>query len=255
MNHFVSQAPHTRMNKLLSALVILLFYAAPAGAKPLDILVYGATGEVGSLIVAEALSRGHHVAAVSRHPEEIALGDPNLEAVRGDLLDMDSVRQLVAGRDVVIEAVRGVIGDVSDPGNALQYLAAKNIVAALRETGPDRPRFIHVGGAGSLEVEPGVVYAQKLPKIALPKSLESEIIGQVWALDFLRSVTDVDWTYITPPKHFTNGERTAVFRIGGDRMMKDAHGRSRVSRADFAVAVIDEAERAEHVRQRISIAY
>ena len=91
---------------------------------------------------------------------------------------------------------------------------------------------------------------------AIPKLLKAlRIIGQIWALDFLRSVTDVDWTYITPPKHFTNGKRTAVFRVGGDRMMKDAHGRSRVSRADFAVAVIDEAERAEHVRQRISIAY
>jgi uncharacterized protein len=246
------------MHKLSSLLIGLLSWACittASAAEPLDILVYGATGEVGSLIVAEALARGHHVTAVSRHPEEIQLGAPNLEAARGDLLDKDSIRELVAGRNVVIEAVRGVIGDVGDPGNSLQYLAATNIVSVLREMGPDKPRFIHVGGAGSLEVEPGVVYAQKLPKIALPKSLESEIIGQVWTLDFLRGVTDVEWTYATPPKHFTSGERTGVFRIGGDRMLEDEHGRSRVSRADFAVAVIDEAERAEHVRQRFSVAY
>ena len=245
---------HRRLSFLLG-FALWLGVGGASAAEPLDILVYGATGKVGSQIVNEALARGHHVTAVSRHPEEITLRDPNLQVARGDLLDRDSIRQLVAGRDVVIESVRGVIGDVSDPGNSLQYLAATNIVAVLRGMGPGAPRFIHVGGAGSLEVAPGKVYAQKLPKIALPKSLESEIIGQIWALDFLRGVTDVDWTYVTPPKHFTNGERTGVFRIGGDRMMEDAHGRSRVSRADFAVAVIDEAERAEHVRQRFSVAY
>jgi len=117
------------------------------------------------------------------------------------------------------------------------------------------PRLIHVGGSGSLEVKPGVLYADTLPKIFIPRSLEVEIAGQVLALEYLRTVTDVKWSFATPPKNFTNGKRTGVFRIGGDQLMEDSRGRSRVSRADFAVALIDEAERAEHVMQRFSVVY
>jgi putative NADH-flavin reductase len=65
----------------------------------------------------------------------------------------------------------------------------------------------------------------------------------------------VKWTYVTPPKRFTNGPRTGTYRIGGDRALTDDRGRTRLSRADFAVALIDEAEQAAHVRQRISVAY
>ena len=115
--------------------------------------------------------------------------------------------------------------------------------------------LLHVGGSGSLEVEPGVLFAQKLPKILLPKNLEIEILGQILALEFYRKVDDVTWTYVTPPINLTNGPRTGVFRIGEDRALEDSRGRTRVSRADFAVALIDEAERAQHPRQRISIAY
>ncbi len=75
------------------------------------------------------------------------------------------------------------------------------------------------------------------------------------ALQFFRKVDDVKWTYVTPPKNLTNGSRTGVFRIGGDAALEDSRGRTRLSRADFAVALIDEAEQAKYVRQRISVAY
>jgi putative NADH-flavin reductase len=104
-------------------------------------------------------------------------------------------------------------------------------------------------------VEPGVLYADKLPKVFLPKSLELEIAGQVLALEYLRTVTDVGWSYATPAKNFTNGKRTGTFRIGCDQLLEDSRGRSRISRADFAVALIDEAENAEYVQQRFSVAY
>jgi len=86
------------------------------------------------------------------------------------------------------------------------------------------------------------------------ESLELEIQGQILTLEFLRTVDDVDWSYATPAKNFTNGERTGEFRIGGDALMEDDRGKSRISRADFAVALIDEAEKAEHVQQRFSVA-
>ncbi len=246
------------MKRLRYLLLAALLCGPMSGADSgdgLDILVYGASGEIGSLVVLEALDRGHRVTAVSRDPSRIETQHRNLVAARGDLLDVESIANLVRGQDVVISAVRGVIGDKADPANALQLISVKNIVKVLRTSGDAAPRFIHVGGSGSLEVEPGVLYAEKLPKLFLPKKLESEIIGQIWALEYLRGVTDVKWAYATPPKNLTNGKRTGRYRIGGDTVIEDQRGRSRLSRADFAAALIDEAERAEHINARFSVAY
>jgi len=159
------------------------------------------------------------------------------------------------GQDVIIVSVRGIIGKSKNPENAIQRIAVEKIVNVLREIGDGAPRLIHVGGSGTLEVEPGVLYADKIPKLFLPKSLELEIQGQVLALEYLRTVADVDWSYATPAKNFTNKSRTGVFRIGGDAVLEDERGKSRISRADFAVALVDEAENAAHVRQRFSVAY
>ncbi len=229
--------------------------AGEAGSGSLKILVYGATGKVGTHVVKEALNRGHWVTAVSRDPSRITQTHDNLFAVQGDVLDPESVASLVADQDVVIISVRGIVGKSKDPNDAVPRIAVENVVNALRDLGGDAPRLIHVGGSGSLEVEPGVVYADKLPKVFLPKNLELEIAGQVLALEYLRTVSDVRWSYATPAKNFTNGKRTGTFRIGGDQVLEDSHGRSRISRADFAVALMDEAESGEHVRQRFSVAY
>jgi len=221
----------------------------------LRILVYGATGKVGSLVVEEALQRGHLVTAVSRDPSRIEKQHENLSIVAGDLLDPQSIELLVEDKDVVIISVRGMIGKDKKPENTLQRIAVQKVIESLRIIGDGAARLIHVGGSGSLEVEPGVLYADKIPRVFLPKSLELEIQGQILALEYLRTVDDVDWSYATPAKNFTNGERTGEFRIGGDALMEDDRGKSRISRADFAVALIDEAEKAEHVQQRFSVAY
>lgn len=238
----------------------MLFVAMPGVAaeedkQSLNILVYGATGKVGTHVVTEALQRGHIVSAVSRDPSRISQRHENLSAVQGDLLDSESIVNLSAGQDVIIVSVRGMIGKSKNPENAIQRIAVEKIVNVLREMGDDAPRLIHVGGSGTLEVKPGVLYADKIPKIFLPKSLELEIQGQVLALEYLRTVTDAEWSYATPAKNFTNNPRTGVFRIGGDAVLEDERGKSRISRADFAVALVDEAENAAHVRKRFSVAY
>jgi putative NADH-flavin reductase len=248
-------APVSRPRQLLGCFLLVLVDVGTYATEPLDIVVYGATGEVGSHIVQEALDRGHHVFAVSRHPETIDNTHPNLTAVEGDLLDKASIAGILTGKDVVILSVRGVIGDSGTATSALQFIAAENLVDALFRMGEDAPRLLHVGGSGSLKVEQDKVFAETLPTIILPKGLEIEILGQILALEFYRKVDDVNWTYVTPPKHFTNGPRTGEFRIGGDRALEDERGRTRLSRADFAVALIDEAEQAKYPRQRISAAY
>lgn len=243
-----------RMTFLVWLALLLTTVTAHAGQE-LDIVIYGATGDVGSHVVDEALRRGHRVTAVSRDPAQVELRHPKLSVVKGDLLDKPGVAETVAGKDVVILSVRGVIGKSGAPESALQFIAAETLVDVLSRLGENAARLIHVGGSGSLEVEPGVLFAAKLPKILLPRKLEIEILGQILVLEFFSKVDDVDWTYVTPPKNFTNGPRTGVFRIGGDRALEDSRGRTRVSRADFAVALIDEAEQAKYPRQRISVAY
>jgi hypothetical protein len=236
-------------------LTLILTAGAGRADPTLDIVIYGATGEVGLHVMQEALDRGHRVTAVSRNPAQLEMQHPNLSVVKGDLLDTASVTETVTGQDVVVLSVRGVIGASDSPESALQFIAAEILVDVLFRLEDRAPRLIHVGGSGSLEVEPGILFAAKLPKILLPKDLEVEILGQILALEFYRKVDDVKWTYITPPKNFTNGPRTGVYRIGGDRALEDERGKTRVSRADFAVALIDEAEQARHVRGRFSVAY
>ncbi len=246
------------MRKPLISLIVLMLICSVAGAEDavsLKILVYGATGKVGTHVVDEALQRGHIVTAVSRDPSRIRQQHANLSAVAGDLLDSESIASLASDQDVIVISVRGIIGKSKNPENAIQRIAVEKVVNVLREIGDDAPRLIHVGGSGTLEVEPGVLWADKIPKLFIPKFLELEIQGQVLALEYLRSVTDAKWSYATPAKNFTNAERTGVFRIGGDQLLEDARGKSRISRADFAVALIDEAENAAHVRKRFSVAY
>jgi len=244
------------MRRVVIAYLTLILTAGAGRADPtLDIVIYGATGEVGLHVMQEALDRGHRVTAVSRNPAQLEMQHPNLSVVKGDLLDTASVTETVTGQDVVVLSVRGVIGASDSPESALQFIAAEILVDVLFRLEDRAPRLIHVGGSGSLEVEPGILFAAKLPKILLPKDLEVEILGQILALEFYRKVDDVKWTYITPPKNFTNGPRTGVYRIGGDRALEDERGKTRVSRADFAVALIDEAEQARHVRGRFSVAY
>ena len=240
---------------MLATLVVSFHVAAQTESNSFKILVYGSTGKVGSQAVNEALNRGHIVTAVSRDPSRITLIHDNLTAVKGDVLNPESVASLVAGKDVVIISVRGVLGKSKDPNDAVPRIAVENVVNALRDMGDTAPRLIHVGGSGSLEVKPGVVYADTLPMAVIPRKLQTEIEGQVLALEYLRSVTDVDWSYATPAKNFTNGKRTGVFRIGGDQLLESSSGRSRISRADFAVALIDEVENAQFIQQRFSVVY
>lgn len=244
---------------LNTRLLLVLFLLAPGGvlAEELNILVYGATGKVGTHVVDEALARGHTVTAVSRDPASIQKRHPGLSAVQGDLLDEASIASLLVDQDVVVISVRGILGKSKRPEDALQRVAVEKVVDAIRVMEDGSPRLLHVGGSGTLEVRPGVSYADRVLrwKVFLQKDLELEIQGQVLALDYLRGVTDVDWSYATPAKNFTNGKRTGVFRIGGDALLEDKRGRSRISRADFAVALIDEAENADHVQQRFSVAY
>jgi putative NADH-flavin reductase len=250
-----------RLFRGLAMLIVMLapfFAPVSAEADGLKLIVYGATGRVGSRVVAEALNRGYRVTAVSRDPDRVTAQHQNLIVIKGNVLDPESVATLVDGQDVVVVSVRGSLDNSKDPAKTVHRVAVEVVVGVLRDLGETAPRLIFVGGAGSLEVEPGKLYADSIPwlmRMTMPRSLRQEIDGHVLTLDYLRGVDDVRWTYLSPAKKFGPGERTGKYRIGGDQMLKDDKGRSKISMEDFSVALIDEIENPQFIGKRFSVAY
>lgn len=203
----------------------------------MKVALIGATGNVGGKILAEALSRGHTVSGIARHPEKLA-ARPGLTAARGDVSDVDGLALLLANHDAVISAVRF---QQSDP---------KALVAAVMSAGVRR--YLVVGGAGSLEVAPGV---QLVDTPQFPAAYKDEALAGRDFLEVLRAEADLDWTFLSPSAVIQPGERTGRFRLGGEQLLVDAQGNSSISQEDYAVAMIDELETPRHVRRRFTVGY
>ena len=139
--------PRSFLQLMIVALLLLATATIAAESVPpngLRIIVYGATGKVGTHVVDEALQRGHLVTAVSRDPSRIKQQHQNLSAVAGDLLDSNSIASLVVDQDVVVISVRGVVGKSKNPEDAIQRIAVEKVVNVLRDIGASAPRLIHV---------------------------------------------------------------------------------------------------------------
>jgi putative NADH-flavin reductase len=211
----------------------------------MNIALFGATGMVGSAILAEALARGHQVTAIVRRPERIA-PNPAVRALAGDATDAASVAATVAGADVVVSAY--------SPGSGNQDELSANAAALLAGLAQaEVRRLIVVGGAGSLETNGGLLVDQP----GFPEMYRDRANAQKRQLDLLRGAvhTPVRWTFVSPAAMIAPGERTGVFRVGGDQLMVDATGASRISAEDFAIAILDEVERPGAPNRRISVAY
>ncbi|MEW2355440.1 NAD(P)H-binding protein [Spirillospora sp. NPDC029432] len=201
------------------------------------ITVFGAAGAIGGRIVTEALSRGHDVTPVTRRP---APG-----ARTGDASDIGDVIALSAGQDLVISATRPA------PGSEPELVATtRTLLAGLRRTGV---RLLLVGGAATL-TDPAtglrVVDGPDFPAAWRPIALACA--GQLGAC---RAETAVDWTYASPPALIEPGNRTGRYRLGADELVVDAGGVSAISMEDFAVALLDEAERPKHTRTRFTVGW
>ncbi|MFC7101384.1 NAD(P)-dependent oxidoreductase [Nonomuraea rubra] len=112
--------------------------------------------------------------------------------------------------------------------------------------------MIVVGGAGSLQVAPG---QDLVDTPGFPDAYKKEALAGRSLLRLFREVEDLDWTFVSPAAEIAPGERTGVFRLGGDMLMTDAEGRSFITAEDFAVAIADEVDKDAHPRQRVSVAY
>ena len=203
----------------------------------MKIALIGATGNVGSRITAELVGRGHTVTAIVRNPDRVARL-ANVTAVKGDVMALEGLAARLKGHDVAVSSVHFLD---SDPAK---------LIAAAKASGVGR--YLVVGGAGSLEVAPGVrlVTTPNFPPQYKP---EAEAGGAF--LDLLRRENELNWTFISPSALFIAGEKTGKFRIGGDQLLTAADGKSWISFEDFATALVDEIERPAHQRKRFTVGY
>jgi putative NADH-flavin reductase len=213
----------------------------------LEIAVVGGRGMIGRRIVTEALARGHAVTIVAR-ARAGAESEEGVTLVEGDVLDGDALVRYLAGKGVVISAVG--TARAAEPDSSLYRRADESLVAVLRSLGGAAPRLIVVGGVGSLLDAEGRLVLERVPEDRRP-----EHEGQRAALDFYKSVTDVAWTYVSPPGRIAPGKRTGRYRVGDDRLLVAASGESAISMEDYAVALVDEAERPAYVGRRFTVAY
>ncbi|HEX6360482.1 NAD(P)-dependent oxidoreductase [Actinophytocola sp.] len=195
------------------------------------ITVFGATGAVGREVVTEATTRGHDVRAASR-------------ASGVDATNVADVVRVSAGQDLVISATR------PHPGHEAELAAVtRALLAGLRGSGT---RLLLVGGAATLRRADGVL-VQDAPDF--PLTLRPIANACADQLAVCRTESEVDWVYLSPPMLLETGPRTGRYRLGADDLITDEHGESRISNADLAVVLLDEAERPRHRRTRFTVGY
>jgi putative NADH-flavin reductase len=212
----------------------------------MKIALFGASGTIGQRIAQEALKRGHEVTAIVRDPSRIELSNPQLTVKRGNVLNPDSVTQVVAEHDVVVSAIGP---SQNQPAPALSE-AAHSLLDGVKLAGVKR--LLVVGGAGSLEVAPGV---QLVDTPDFPAAWKPVAQAHRDALEVYRQNNDLDWTYFSPAAFIAPGERTGKYRLGTEQLVTNEQGESRISAEDYAVALLDEIEQPRFIRQRFTVAY
>jgi len=207
----------------------------------MHVALIGASGNVGSRILAELVQRGHTVTAIVRDPARVP-GLSGVEAKAGDVSDQARLAALLAGHDAVVSAVPFATTD------------AARLIAAVRSAGV--PRYLVVGGAGSLEIALGnfPLGLRLIDAPNFPEAYKPEAAAGCVFLDLLRAEKQLDWTFLSPSAMFIPGERTGTFRLGTDLLLSNEDGSS-ISFEDFAIALVDELEKPAHSRARFTVGY
>jgi putative NADH-flavin reductase len=203
----------------------------------MKVALIGATGRVGSHLLAELLARDHVVTGIVHTAAPIE-PTPTLSIAIADARDASALAPALVGHDAVISASRFVSSD------------ANALISALKQARVGR--LMAVGGAGSLEVAPGQALADSP---GFPEAFRAEAEAGRAFLAVLRAEPTLDWTCLSPSADFAPGMRTGHFRLGHDTLLVDSTGRSWISMEDYAMAFVDELERPNHSRARFTVGY
>ncbi len=214
----------------------------------MKVALIGANGKIGSRIANELLNRGHKVTGIARNPATASVQNKDLAYVKGNALNVDELAGILKGHDAVISAF-GI--DWTKPETFYLFSdVAAAVIAASKKAGVKR--LLNVGGAGSLEVAPGV---QLVDTPEFPEMWKAGADAQRKSLEVFRKETELDWTFLSPAIIIEPGERTGKFRIAKDNPIFDAQGNSRITYDDYAVALVDELENPQFIKQRFTVGY
>ena len=214
----------------------------------MKIALIGATGFVGSAVLNEALQRGHEVTAIARNTDKITKRDAKLKTVTADIDDIANLAKILTGHDAVVSAFNA---GWTNPNLYADFIkGSEAIQKAVKGSGVKR--LLVVGGAGSLEIAPGV---QLVDTPEFPEQWKSGATAARDYLNNLKKETDLDWTFLSPAINLHPGKRTATFRLGSDQPVFDANGKCEISVEDLAVAIIDELENNRSIKRRFTVGY
>jgi len=213
------------------------------------IVLIGASGFVGSVILKEALDRDIYITAVVRNPDKIKIANPNLEIKEAEVSSADTVCEICKGADAVISAYNPGWANPHIYEDTLKIYSA--ILQGVKDAGVRR--LLIVGGAGTLFVAPGV---RVVDSGAIPEDIMPGVkgLGEFY-LNTLMNEKDIDWVFFSPAGTIAPGERTGKYRLGKDDLIVDAEGNSKISVEDYAKAMIDELENPKHHQERFTIGY
>ena len=213
----------------------------------MKLILFGATGHIGRGILDEALARGHDVTAIVRDASRLTLQHDRLHVAVGSVEQTAIWLAYAKHADAVIASLSAR----RDGDQEVIPAAAQTLLDTL--DGTRLKRLLWVGGAGSLEVAPGV---KVIDDPHFPAAWKPEAQAQARALEVFRaSKADVDWTYISPAALIEDGERSGTYRVGGEQLLLDAKGVSRITVADYAMALLDQLDNKDVFKKRITVAY
>ncbi|WP_461612491.1 NAD(P)-dependent oxidoreductase [Clostridium sp. Marseille-QA1073] len=211
----------------------------------MKIALIGANGNVGKVILKEALLRGHQVTGIVHNILKVNSEQDNLKFIEGDIFDEERLSKAIEGNDIVISAFGPKHGEEETLVDA-----TKNLINAVKKAGV--PRLLSMGGAGSLLVEGGIKLVETKD---FPSDWKPIALAHGEALEKYKQEKNLNWTNLSPAAFIEPGKRTGVYRTSEDYLVVDEKGYSRISFEDFAFAMLNEVEEPKFSRRRFTVGY
>jgi uncharacterized protein len=210
----------------------------------MKLIMFGPTGTIGSRILNEVLQRGHTLTAITRDPARFSVSHKNLTVVAGNALDPASVATLAKGHDAVLSAM-------GPGGSSAETIvqAAQALTDGLSQAGIRR--LIVVGGAGTLDVAPGV---RLMDSPNFVEEYRPLAVAHLQAYNLYKA-SNLNWSFVCPAGEIAPSDRTGNFQVGADRLLTNEQGESRISAEDYAIAFMDEVEQSKYLHHRMTVAY
>jgi len=217
----------------------------------MKVALIGATGFVGAHVLTELINRGHEVTVIVRDPSKITNTSNQIHVIKGDIFDTEELAENFKGLDAVVSAYNPGWTNPEIYSDSLKGFGS--IQEAIKISGVKR--FITVGGAGSLEIAPGL---QLVDTPDFPEDYKPGATAARDYLNILKKETALDWTFVSPAIEMhpgTAGVRRGTYRTALENPVFDENGRSILSVEDLAVAIVDELEQPKFIKKRFTAAY